>query len=59
MQNVLYLAIYIALLTAWAFQKGFQLQHWYCIRVNTPKRYRQLQVKDLLKVPTSRLKWNS
>ena len=49
---VLYLSISIALLTAWAFQKCARSQHWYCVRVNTPKRYRQLQVKDLPKVLT-------
>jgi len=27
-----------------------RLQHWYCVGVNTPKRYRQLQEKDLPKV---------
>src|SRR6218665_3694240 len=27
--------------------------------VNTPKRYRQLRVKDLPKVPTWRLEWDS
>ena len=29
--------------------------NWHCIGVYTPKRYRQLQVKDLPKVPTWRL----
>ena len=32
-------------------QRRSWLQHWYCVRVNTPKRYRQLRVKDLPKVP--------
>jgi len=32
-----------------------RLQHWYCVRVNMTKRYTQLWVKDLLKVPTWRL----
>ena len=41
----------IALLSAWAIQKHSRLQHWYCIGVNTLKRYRQLRVKDLPKVP--------
>jgi len=27
-------------------QRCSRLQHWFCIRVNMPKRYRQLQVKD-------------
>ena len=35
------------------------LPHWYCVGVNTPKRYRQLQVKDLSKVPTWCLEWDS
>src|SRR6218665_2278183 len=36
-----------------------RLQHRYSVGVNTPKRYRQLRVKDLPKVPTWRLKWDS
>ena len=32
-----------------------RLQHWYCVGVNMTKRYTQLWVKDLLKVPTWRL----
>jgi len=32
-----------------------RLQHWYCVGVNPPKRYRQLWVKVLPKVPTWRL----
>jgi len=31
----------------------------YCVGVNTPKRYRQLRVKDLPKVPTWWLEWDS
>jgi len=49
---VLYLSISIALLSAWAIQKQSRPQHWYCVRVNTSKRYRQLRVKDLPKVVT-------
>ena len=56
--KVLYLSIYIALLSAWAFQKCSRLKHWYCVRVNMPKRYRQLQVKDLPEVLTWRLEWD-
>ena len=56
---VLYFSIYIALLKAWAFQKRSRLHHWYCIGANTLKDYRQLRVKDLPKVPTWRLNWNS
>src|SRR6218665_1703884 len=41
---VLYLFIYIPLLSALAFRKRSRLQHCYCVVVNTPKRYRQLQV---------------
>ena len=55
---VLYLSISIALLSAWAIQKRSRLQHWFCVGVNTPKRYGQLQVKDLLKVLTWRLEWD-
>ena len=36
-----------------------QLQHWYCVGVSAPKHYRQLWVKDLPKVPTWQLEWNS
>ena len=38
-----------------------QLLHWYCVGVNTPKRFRQLWVKDLLmsKVPSWQLEWDS
>ena len=54
---VLYLSISIALLTAWAFQKCSQLQHWYCIWFYMPKRYRQLRVKDLPIMHTWRLEW--
>ena len=42
-----------------AQRRSHQLQHWYCVRVNTPKRYRQLWVKDLPKVPTWWLEWDS
>jgi len=35
------------------------LQHRYCVRVNTPKRYRQLWVKELPRVPTWQLEWAS
>ena len=31
----------------------------YCVRVKTQKRYRQLQAKDLSKVPTWQLEWDS
>ena len=57
--TVLYFSIYLALLTAWALQKCSRLQHWYWVGVKTPKRYRQMQVKDLPKVPTWRLEWDS
>src|ERR687897_366278 len=30
-----------------------------CVGVNTPKRHRQLRVKDLPKVPRQRLEWDS
>jgi len=30
-------------------------KHWYCVGVNTPKRYRQLREKDLPKAPMWRL----
>jgi len=56
---VLHLSIYIALLTAWAFQKCSRLRYWYCVRVNTPKCYRQMQVKDLPKVLAWQLEWYS
>ena len=49
---VLYLYISIALLSAWAIQKHSRLKHCYCVGASTPKRYGQLQVKDLPKVPT-------
>ena len=52
--TILYLSIYIALLAARAFQK-----HWYCVEVNTPKRYRQLRVKGLPKVRTFMLELDS
>ena len=58
---VMYLSSYIALLSAWAFQKRSRLQHWqwYCVGVNTPKCHRQLQVKALPNVLTWRLEWDS
>ena len=33
--------------------------HSNCVGVKTPKRCRQLRVKDLSKVPTWRLEWDS
>ena len=36
-----------------------RLQHWCCVGVKTPKRCRQLWVKDLPKVPTWRVEWDS
>ena len=36
-----------------------RLQQRYCVRVNTTKCFRQLWVKDLPKVPTWRLEWDS
>ena len=41
-------------------QRRSRLQHWHCVGVNTPKRYRQLWVKDLPHVPTWRkeLDWS-
>src|SRR6218665_1532461 len=36
-----------------------RLQHGYCVEVNPPKHYVQLRVKDLPKVLTWRLKWDS
>ena len=32
--------------------EALRLQHWYCVGVNTAKRYRQLRVKDLPEAPT-------
>ena len=40
-------------------QRRSRLQHWYCVGVNTPKRYRQQQENDFPKVPTWRLQWDS
>ena len=40
-------------------QRHSRLQDWYCVGVNAPKRYRQLWVKDLSKVPTWWLEWHS
>jgi len=39
-------------------QRCSRLQHWYCVRVNMPKHYRQLRVKDLPKVPMWWLEWD-
>ena len=36
-----------------------RLQHLYCVAVNTLKRNRQLRAKDLPKVHTRRLEWES
>ena len=46
------------LLKSTTTQKHSRLQHWYCVRVNMPKCYRQLWVKDLPKVPTWQLEWD-
>ena len=56
---VFYLSISIALLSGWDIQKRYRLQHWYCVGVNTPKRYRQLRVKDLPKILMWQLQWDS
>jgi len=40
-------------------QRHSWLQHWYCVGVNMPKHYWRLWVKDLPKVPTWRLEWDS
>src|SRR6218665_1485389 len=37
------------------FRSAPDHSNWHCVGVYTPKRYRQLQVKDLPKVPTWRL----
>src|SRR6218665_921893 len=34
------------------YSEALPIQHKYCVGVNTPKCHRQLQVKDLPKVPT-------
>jgi len=34
------------------YSEAFLTQHGCCVRANTPKRRRQLRVKDLPKVPT-------
>ena len=47
------LNISIAPLQVHYYSEALQLQHWYCVGVNMPKRYMQLWVKDLPKV----LKW--
>src|SRR6218665_3497202 len=56
---VFYLSISIALLTACAFQKRSRPQLDTVTGVYTPKRYRQLRVKDFPKVPSWRLEWYS
>ena len=57
---VLYLSISITLLSAWAIQKLYRLQHLYRLGVNTSKRYRQLRVKDLpILYRISALVWRS
>src|SRR6218665_1724356 len=56
--SVLYLSISIALLTR-AFQKRSRPQQLNCVGVYTPKRHRQLQVKDLPKIRTWRLERDS
>ena len=53
------LDISIAPLKSSTTRRCSRLQYWYCIGVNTPKRYRQLWMKDLPKVPTWRLEWDS
>jgi len=40
-------------------QRRSRQQHWYCVGVNMPKRYRQLRVTNLPKVSTRRLEWDS
>jgi len=40
-------------------QRCSWLQHLYFVGVNAKKHYRQLWVKDLPKVPTQRLEWDS
>ena len=40
------------LLMSTTTQRYSQLQHWYCVKVNMLRCYRQLRVKDLPKVPT-------
>src|SRR6218665_1707494 len=56
---VLLLFISIALLTASVLQESSRPQKLTLCRVYTPKRFRQLQVKDLPKVPTWRLERDS
>ena len=56
---LLYLSISIALLSAWAIQKCSRPQHWYYVEDKTPRCCGQLQVKDLPKVLTWRLEWDS
>ena len=57
--SIVFIHFHVVLLSAWAIQKRSRLQHWYCVWVNTPKRYRQLWVKDLPKVLAWRLEWDS
>ena len=45
-------AISIVPLQAHYYSEVLLTQHGYCVRVNTPKRHRQLRVKDLPKDPT-------
>ena len=40
-------------------QRRSQLQHWYCVGVDTSKRYRQQWEKDLPKIPMWQVKWDS
>ena len=47
--------ISVAPLQVHYYSEAPRLLHRYCVRVNTPKRYRQLSVKDLPKVPSWRL----
>ena len=43
--------IYLFKSTKPTTQRRSRLHHWYCVGVNTPKRFRQLCVTDLPKVP--------
>ena len=52
-------AIYIAPLQVHNYSEALPTQHEYCVGVNTPKRHRQLRVKNLPKVPTWWLEWDS
>src|SRR6218665_75931 len=44
--------IYIVLLQVHYYSEALLTQHGYCVGVYTPKRHRQLRVKELPKVPT-------